>query len=97
MGILAATVLPDSNFTKIVVRNSAEEILKTIASDIETAQTPLEQPEKSKGRAAPTQAETSAESTLQSASHWTNQAQLVLEYRALRALSLGSGWIVHLT
>ena len=83
----AATVLPDSKFTKIVLRNSAEEILKSIAKDMETAQTPLEQAEKSKGRGArPTHVDTAAEY------HATerlrldfNQAQLVSEYRALRA------------
>ena len=82
----AATVLPDSKFTKIVLRDSAEEILKTIVREMEAAQTPLEQAEKSKGRARPTQVETSAE--IHAAERLRldfNQAHLVSEYRALRA------------
>ena len=58
----AATVFPDSKFTKIVLRDSADEILKTIAMDMETAQTPLKKVEKSQVLSSrPSQAETSAE------------------------------------
>ncbi len=94
----AATVLPESKFTKIVLRDSAEEILKTIAKDMEAAQTPLEQAEKSKGRARPTQVETSAE--IHAAERLRldfNQAELVSEYRALRATVTRLCRIVHLT
>ena len=82
----AATVFPDSKLTKIVLRDSAEEILKAIAMDMETAQSPLEQAEKSKGRGdrlshVDTAAEVHGAERL---SLDFNQAQLVSEYRALR-------------
>ena len=82
----AATVFPDSKLTKIVLRDSAEEILKAIAMDMETAQSPLEHAEKSKGRGdrlshVDTAAEVHGAERL---SLDFNQAQLVSEYRALR-------------
>ena len=50
----ASTVLPENKFENLVLRDEAEEILKAIAIDMETAQTTSEQAEKSKG-AAPVQ------------------------------------------
>ena len=83
----AGTVLPNSKFTKIVLRDSAEEILKSIAMDMETAQTPLEQAEKSKGRGARlTPVDTAAEiHAVGRLGLDFNQVQLVSEFRALRA------------
>jgi signal transduction histidine kinase len=82
----ANTILPESKFDKITLRDAAGEILKAIASDIETAQTASEQAEKSKGRGFRREDDTAAET------HATdrlglgfNQAQVVSEYRALRA------------
>ena len=46
----ASTVLPRKQFNKAMLRDDAAEILKTIASDMETAQTAAQQTEKSKGR-----------------------------------------------
>ena len=83
----AATVLPDTKFTKIILRDSAEEILKAIAMDMETAQTPSEQADKSKGRGARlTHRDTAAE--IHAAERLRldfSQAQLASEFRALRA------------
>ena len=82
----AATVLPDSKFTKIVLRDAVEEILKTIATDMESAQTPLEQAEKSKGRSARfTHEHRCGKPRGERLRLDFNQAQLVSEYRALRA------------
>ena len=94
----AVTVLPNAKFTKNLLRNSAEEILKSIAADMETAQTPLEQADKSKGRELPTEGDTAAESTLQSASGWTLIRPNYYRNTGLFGqLSLGSGGKVYLT
>ena len=39
----ASTILPESKFDKIALRDAAGEILKAIANDIETAQTASQQ------------------------------------------------------
>ena len=83
----ASTVLPENKFETLVLRDEAEEILKTIAIDMETAQSTSEQADKSKGRAAPrTEQDSAAE--LHAADRLRlgfNQVQVVSEYRALRA------------
>ena len=74
--------------TRLALRDHARQILEAVAADIETPQTSLEQSEKSKGRAprvmgAPeTAAQTHA--VLRAASGF-DIAQIVAEYRALRA------------
>ena len=83
----ASTVLPENKFETLVLRDEAEEILKTIAIDMETAQSTSEQADKSKGRAGPrTEQDSAAE--LHAADRLRlgfNQVQVVSEYRALRA------------
>ena len=82
----AGTVLPASKFDKIALRDAAEEILKAIANDIETTQTASQQAEKSKGRGVRTGEDSAAE--IHAADRLGlgfNQAQVVSEYRALRA------------
>jgi signal transduction histidine kinase len=85
----AGTVLPDSKFTKIVLRNSAEEILKAIAKDMETPQSASEQAQKSTGHGRRPQEDSAAETHAAERLRLDfNQAQLVSEYRALRATVL---------
>ena len=82
----ASTILPESKFDKIALRDAAEEILKAIANDIETTQTASQQAEKSKGYGARTEEDSAAE--IHAADRLGlgfNQAQVVSEYRALRA------------
>ena len=82
----ASTVIPESKLDKIALRDSAEEILKAIANDMETAQTASQQTEKSKGYGVRLEEDSAAE--LHAAERLGlgfNQAQIVLEYRALRA------------
>ena len=57
----ASTVLPGKQFDKAMLRNDAAEILKTIATDMETRQTSAQQTDKSKGRGPKTAQDTSAE------------------------------------
>ncbi len=82
----ASTILPEKTFTKLTLRDLAEQMLRAIAADIETPQTAREQAEKSKGRrdrlASDTAAETHAVDRLLLG---FNQAQIVSEFRALRA------------
>lgn len=82
----ASTVLPENKFEKLVLRDEAEEILKAIAIDMETAQSTSEQAEKSKGAAPRAEQDSAAE--LHAADRLRlgfNQVQVVSEYRALRA------------
>ena len=82
----ASTVLPENKFENLVLRDEAEEILKAIAIDMETAQTTSEQAEKSKGAAPRAEQDSAAE--LHAADRLRlgfNQVQVVSEYRALRA------------
>jgi signal transduction histidine kinase len=82
----ASSVLPESSFDKLALRDESEGILKTIAHDMETAQTATEQTEKSKGRGPGTEQESAAE--IHGGDRFRlgfNQAQVVSEYRALRA------------
>ena len=82
----ASTVLPENKFENLVLRDEAEEILKAIAIDMETAQTTSEQAEKSKGAAPSAEQDSAAE--LHAADRLRlgfNQVQVVSEYRALRA------------
>lgn len=83
----ASTILPESKLVeKLALRDEAEEILKAIATDMETPQTAFEQAEKSKGhgprRKKDSAAETHAADRLRLG---FNQVQMVSEYRALRA------------
>jgi signal transduction histidine kinase len=85
----ASTILPESKFEKIALRDAAGEILKAIANDIETAQTASQQAEKSKGHGVRTGEDSAAE--IHAADRLGlgfNQAQVVSEYRALRATVL---------
>ena len=82
----ASTVLPENKFENLVLRDEAEEILKAIATDMETAQTTSEQAEKSKGDAPRAEQDSAAE--IHAADRLRlgfNQVQVVSEYRALRA------------
>jgi signal transduction histidine kinase len=85
----ASTIFPESKFDKIALRDAAGEILKAIANDIETAQTSSQQAEKSKGHGVRTEEDSAAE--IHAADRLGlgfNQAQVVSEYRALRATVL---------
>ena len=82
----AGTILPPSEFNQLILRDSAVEILKAIAKDIETAQTKSEQAEKSKGRGPRAPEDSAAEIHANDRlGLGFNQSQLVSEYRALRA------------
>jgi signal transduction histidine kinase len=82
----ARTILPESKFDKITLRDAAGEILKAIANDIETTQTASQQAEKSKGRGVRKKDDTAAEThAADRLGLGFNQAQVVSEYRALRA------------
>jgi signal transduction histidine kinase len=82
----AGAILPATNLDKLALRDHAPEILKAIASDMETTQTDLEQAEKSKGLAPIRDPETAAEThSTQRLRTGFNQVQVVSEYRALRA------------
>ena len=82
----ASTILPESKFDKIALRDEAEEILKAIANDMETAQTASAQAEKSQGHAPAHKGDTAAEThSSDRLLLGFNQAQVVSEYRALRA------------
>ena len=84
--LFASTVFPESKYEKRVLRNSAEEILKLIANDMETAQTPLEQVEKSTGHGRRSEKESAAETHgVERVGLGFDQAQLLSEFRALRA------------
>jgi signal transduction histidine kinase len=82
----AGTILPESKLDKIALRDAAQEILKAIANDMETAQTASQQTEKSKGYGLRIEEDSAAE--IHAADRLGlgfNQAQIVSEYRALRA------------
>jgi hypothetical protein len=82
----ARSVLPEANFGKLVLRDEAAAILKTIAHDMETPQTATEQAEKSKGRGPRTEQDSAAEIHASDRLRLGfNQSQVVSEYRALRA------------
>lgn len=83
----ARTCVPASDDMDLMaLRDHAEEMLVAIAADLDTAQTPTEQSEKSMGRAA------SVDETTAAHEHGSGRAesgftmdQMVSEYRALRA------------
>jgi signal transduction histidine kinase len=82
----ASTVLPGKQFDKAMLRDDAAEILKTIASDMETAQTAAQQTVKSKGRGPKTAQDSSAEThSVVRLGQGFNQVQAISEFRALRA------------
>jgi signal transduction histidine kinase len=82
----AGTILPEKKLDKLALRDQAEEILKVIALDMETPQTGSEQAEKSRGRGARAEQDSAAEShSARRLGVGFNQAQVVSEYRALRA------------
>jgi signal transduction histidine kinase/CRP-like cAMP-binding protein len=83
----AQTLLPSAaTMSAVSLRDHAKEILEAIAKDIESAQTDLEQSDKSKGLARYLGAETAA-ATHGALRHLSgfNLLQLGSEYRALRA------------
>ena len=81
----ARSVLPESS-DKLALRDEAEAMLKTIAHDMETPQTATEQAEKSKGRGLRTEQDSAAEIHAGDRLRLGfNQAQVLSEYRALRA------------
>jgi signal transduction histidine kinase len=82
----ASTILPGKQFDRATLRNDAAEILKTIAEDMETPQTSVQQTVKSKGRGPKTAQDTSAErhSNVRLGQGF-NQVQALCEFRALRA------------
>jgi len=82
----ASTILPEEKLDKLTLRDSAVEILKAIALEMESPQTASEQTEKSGGRRPREEQESAAE--IHSATRFRlgfNQAQIESEYRALRA------------
>lgn len=82
----ASTIVAESKLNRLALRDHAEEILKTIAADMETPQTATEQAEKSKGRAPRTEEDSAAETHAAARLRLGfNQVQIVSEYRALRA------------
>ena len=82
----AGSVLPEARFEKLALRDEGEAMLKTIAQDMETPQTATEQAEKSKGRGARSEQESAAEFHAGDRLRLGfNQAQVVSEFRALRA------------
>lgn len=85
----AATLLPAADgMTAAALRDHAEEILRTIATDLRTPQSDAQQLAKSQGRAPVTKdaAETAAQSHAWSRAHeGFSIRQMVAEYRALRA------------
>jgi hypothetical protein len=82
----ASSVLLKSRLDKLALRDEAEAILKTIAYDMETRQTATEQAEKSKGHGPHTEQDTAAEIHAgERLRMGFNQAQVVSEFRALRA------------
>jgi signal transduction histidine kinase len=82
----ADTVLPESKLDRLVLRDSAAEILTATAKDMETTQSSSEQTEKSKGRGLRTKEDTAAEiHAFDRLGLGFNQADVVSEYRALRA------------
>lgn len=83
----ARTCAPASDDMDLTaLRDHAEEMLVTIAADLDTAQTPTEQAQKSKGRAAGDVENTAAhEHGSDRADSGFTMDQMVSEYRALRA------------
>lgn len=82
----ASSIIPDRKSDRSVLRDEADKILKTIAADIETLQTPFEQAEKSKGRGPRKEHDSPAEIHAGDRLRLGfDQAQIVSEYRALRA------------
>ena len=82
----AGTLLPGKRLDRAALRDHAAEILKTIARDMETAQTAQQQTAKSKGGAPRTAHDTSAEThSLVRLGQGLNQVQALAEFRALRA------------
>ena len=82
----ARTILPEKKFDSTALRDHAAEILATIAEDMETPQTALQQGEKSKGRGQKTAKDSSAEThSVARLGQGFNQVQSLSEFRALRA------------
>ena len=85
----AATLLPiAAGMTRLALRDHVEPMLEAVAKDLRTAQTPVEQSEKSRGRAAKVVGapETAAQThAVLRARSGFDINQLVAEYRALRA------------
>lgn len=82
----APSILPAKDQDKLALRDHAPEILRAIALDMETAQTHLEQADKSKGRGVRLVGDTAAEThSTQRLRTGFNQVQVVSEYRSLRA------------
>ncbi|MEJ7807726.1 MAG: sensor histidine kinase [Telluria sp.] len=82
----AETLHPLTSATKLQLRDHAKEMLKVIATDLETAQEVEEGIQKSKGRAPDAAVETAAESHAEDRlmSGFTIE-ELMAEYRAMRA------------
>jgi signal transduction histidine kinase len=82
----AATILPQQQYDRLILRNQAEEILKGIALQMEIGQSDAEQITKSQGRAPRQKDDTFAESHGEGRLRiGFNVAQMVSEFRALRA------------
>jgi signal transduction histidine kinase len=82
----ASTIIPDRKLDKAALRDEAEAILRTIAADMDKRQTPSEQAEKSKGHGPREQVTSAAEKHASDRLRLGfDQAQVVSEYRALRA------------
>lgn len=83
----ASTIVAESKLNRLALRDHADEILKTIAADMETPQTATEQAEKAKGRAPRKEEDSAAETHAADRLRvGFNQVQIVSEYRALRAI-----------
>jgi signal transduction histidine kinase len=82
----AGTILPEKHFDDAALRNDAAQMLTTIAREMETSQTALEQTAKSQGLAPRSIEDTWAEThSLARLGQGFNQVQVISEFRALRA------------
>ncbi len=86
-GEFAATLLPEREFSKSMLRDGIVEILNEIAADMESPQTGKQQQEKSEGSPGPSQDIKNAASghALARVRMGLSSRQLISEFRALRA------------
>ena len=82
----ADTILPERHLDQTALRDDAAEMLRTIAHEMEEAQTSQQQTAKSQGLAPRSPEDTSAEThSLIRLGQGFNQVQVLSEFRALRA------------
>ena len=82
----AGTILPEKHLDDAALRNDAAQMLTTIAREMEASQTAQQQTARSQGLAPRVKEDTSAEThSLVRLGQGFNQAQVISEFRALRA------------